>query len=205
MKLSLFRKSLLASAVLLVFAATAFAAEKTTTIKVYGMTCPKCANGVAGSLKSLKGVKAADVSVEKSQAIVVYEDIEVTLDQLTKRIEEGGFSTTPKKAESAAPRQKDVSAKTSADSQPVWCPAKPKGQLCGHGTADRLAPAGETRKKWEAAVRKYNQTVEEGQKALLAEAERLLKPEQVAEVKAWLAPPKTSASAAWNTSAKFPE
>ncbi len=49
------------------------------------MDCPKCANGVAGSLKSLKGVKTADVSVEKGQAVVVYEDTEVRPDQLKKR------------------------------------------------------------------------------------------------------------------------
>ena len=77
----LFHKSLLFAAVLAVGSYCAFAVERTATIKVYGMDCPKCANGVAGSLKSLKGVKTADVSVEKGQAVVVYEDTEVRPDQ----------------------------------------------------------------------------------------------------------------------------
>ena len=97
MLFSLFKKGLLSAALLLLGSLTALAAERTTTIKVYGMDCPSCAKGVAGSLKSLKGVKAAEVSVAKAQAVVVYEDTEVTLDQLKKRIEASGYSTTPKK------------------------------------------------------------------------------------------------------------
>lgn len=72
------------------------AAEKKATIKVYGMTCQMCANGVAGSLKSRKGVKSADVSVKAAQAVVVYNDKDVTLAQLKNQIEKSGFSTRPK-------------------------------------------------------------------------------------------------------------
>lgn len=92
-------KFLLSSAALLLSAAGACAAERTAAIKVYGMDCPSCASGLAGSLKSLKGVKTADVSIEKSQATVVYEDTQVTPEALKKRIEENGYSTTPKKTE----------------------------------------------------------------------------------------------------------
>lgn len=202
---SFLHKPVVSSAVLLLLSLGAFAAERTTTIKVYGMDCQKCANGVAGSLKSLKGVKSADVSVEKAQAVVVYEDADVTLDQLKTRIEESGFSTMPKKAEGEQPRQRNVSVQNLSASQPVWCPTKSKGQLCGHGTADRLALSNEARAKWESAIKKYNQTVEDGQTILLAEAEHLLKPEQLAEVKAWLAPPKSSAIESLNNSARFPQ
>jgi copper chaperone CopZ len=72
------------------------ASEKKATIKVYGMSCPMCANGVAGSLKQLKGVKSADVSVKKAQAVVVYNDKDVTLAQIKQQIEKSGFSTQPK-------------------------------------------------------------------------------------------------------------
>jgi copper chaperone len=72
------------------------AAEKKATIKVYGMDCQMCANGVAGSLKSLKGVKSAEVSVKKAQAVVVYDDRQVTLAQIKKQIDKSGFSTEPK-------------------------------------------------------------------------------------------------------------
>ena len=44
----------------------------------------------------MKGVKTAEVSLEKAQAMVVYEDTQVSLDALKKRIAESGYSTTPK-------------------------------------------------------------------------------------------------------------
>ena len=72
------------------------AAEKKATVKVYGMTCQACANGVAGSLKSLKGVKSADVSVKDAQAVVTYDDGQVTVDEIKRQIEKSGFSTEPK-------------------------------------------------------------------------------------------------------------
>lgn len=194
MTCSFWSASLFSSAVFLLSTVGAFAAERTSDIKVYGMDCPKCANGVAGSLKSLKGVKSAEVSVEKAQATVVYEDTQVTLAQIKKRIEENGFSITPKKAEHTISAPAAAMAKVSTDSRPVWCPTKSKGQLCGHGTADRLSLTGEKRAQWEAVLKQYNHTVEESQKSLLVQAEQLLAPEQVREVKAWLAPAKSATS-----------
>lgn len=72
------------------------AAEKKATIKVYGMSCPMCAEGVTGSLKQLKGVESAEVSVKKAEAVVVYNDKEVTVVELKKQIKKSGFSTEPK-------------------------------------------------------------------------------------------------------------
>ena len=81
---------------ILALSAPLWGAEKKATVKVYGMTCQMCANGVAGSLKVLKGVKSADVSVKKAQAIVVYDDQQVTLAQIQKQIDKSGFSSEPK-------------------------------------------------------------------------------------------------------------
>jgi copper chaperone len=72
------------------------AAQKTATIKVYGMSRPMCANGVAASLKRVKGVQSAEVSVKKAQAVVVYDDQQLTLAEIKKQIEKSGFSTKPK-------------------------------------------------------------------------------------------------------------
>lgn len=72
------------------------AAEQKATIKVYGMTCQMCANGVAGSIKQLKGVKSADVSVKDAQAVVTYDDTQATVAQIKEQIEKSGFSTQPK-------------------------------------------------------------------------------------------------------------
>jgi copper chaperone len=41
-----------------------------TTLKVTGMTCNHCVMAVTKALKSVSGVEAADVSLEKAQAVV---------------------------------------------------------------------------------------------------------------------------------------
>jgi copper chaperone len=41
-----------------------------TTIKVTGMTCGHCVAAVTKALQKVPGVQAADVSLEKAQAIV---------------------------------------------------------------------------------------------------------------------------------------
>ncbi len=91
------RRSFLVSLGLaLALAGPVFAVEQKSVIKVYGMSCQMCANGVASSLKNLKGVKSAQVSVKDAQAVVVYEDKQVTVAQIRQQIEKSGFSTRPK-------------------------------------------------------------------------------------------------------------
>ncbi len=41
-----------------------------TTIKVTGMTCGHCVTAVTKALEKVPGVEAADVSLEKAQAVV---------------------------------------------------------------------------------------------------------------------------------------
>ncbi len=89
-------KTMLVGILALAVAAPASAGERKATVKVYGMSCQMCANGVAGSLKQLKGVKSAEVSVKKAQAVVTYDDRQVTLAEIKKQIEKSGFSTKPK-------------------------------------------------------------------------------------------------------------
>ncbi len=92
------RKSsfLIASILGLALTGPLFAAEQKSVIKVYGMSCQMCANGVAASLKNLKGVKSAKVSVKDAQAVVAYDDKQVTIAQIKQQIEKSGFSTRPK-------------------------------------------------------------------------------------------------------------
>ncbi len=86
-------KFLIGSGLILALSGPLWGAEKKATVKVYGMSCQMCANGVAASLKNLKGVKSADVSVKDAQAMVVYDDQQVNLTQIKKQIEKSGFST----------------------------------------------------------------------------------------------------------------
>ena len=88
-------KSLRPFAILLLFAASAMAKDSTAQIKVSGMTCGACAVSVKRGLEKTKGVKATDVSVEKGQATVVYDDSQVSEQQLRDAINKTGFKAEP--------------------------------------------------------------------------------------------------------------
>lgn len=88
------------AAVLALFSmANLVGAERKIVIPVYGMDCQSCANGLARSLKSLKGVKTAAVSLKPGQATVTYDDSLIGLADIKKQIEMNGFSTKPKKGD----------------------------------------------------------------------------------------------------------
>ncbi len=89
-------KMLLALGFALGISGSLLAAEQKATIKVYGMTCQMCANGVAGPVKNLKGVKSAEVSVKNGEVVVVYDDAQVTVEEIKQQIDKSGFSTKPK-------------------------------------------------------------------------------------------------------------
>lgn len=74
---------------------SAFAKDVTTQIKVSGMTCRACAVSVKSALTKVKGVKSADVSSEKGQATVVYDDVQTNEQQLREAINKTGFKAEP--------------------------------------------------------------------------------------------------------------
>ena len=88
-------KSLKLLAILLLFAASAMAKDSTIQIKVSGMTCGACAVSVKRGLEKTKGVKSADVSVEKGLATVSYDDSQVNEQQLRVAISKTGFKAEP--------------------------------------------------------------------------------------------------------------
>jgi len=71
------------------------------TLKVTGMTCDKCSEGVKKSLTKLDGVKAADVSFEKSQVAITFDPAKVTTDKLIAAVGKAGGSRHTFKAELA--------------------------------------------------------------------------------------------------------
>ena len=81
---------------LLVFAGSLIAKENTAQIKVKGMTCGSCVVTVKKALTSTKGVKSADVSLDKAAATVVYDDAQVNEDQLRVAINKTGFEALPR-------------------------------------------------------------------------------------------------------------
>ena len=70
---------------------TAFAATRTTTIRVAGMKCNQCASSVAKALKATACVQEAEVSFEKGQVVITYDDEKVSEVKLREVINTTGF------------------------------------------------------------------------------------------------------------------
>jgi copper chaperone CopZ len=70
---------------------TVLAATKTTTIRVEGMKCNQCASSVAKALKATAGVREAEVSSEKGQVVITYDDEQVSEAKLREVINSTGF------------------------------------------------------------------------------------------------------------------
>jgi copper chaperone CopZ len=91
-------KPVVTLAAVLLFGGVALAKDVTAEIKVKGMTCGSCAVAVKQALTKTKGVKSADVSVERALAAVVYNDAQVTERELRQAIDKTGFrSESPAK------------------------------------------------------------------------------------------------------------
>jgi copper chaperone CopZ len=72
-------------------AAPAAAARATATIPVKGMHCGGCAATVAGALRKVPGVREVQVSLEKEQAVVVYEKARTDEKKLVEAIRSSGY------------------------------------------------------------------------------------------------------------------
>ena len=70
---------------------TAAAFTKTATIKVEGMKCAKCSSSVAKALKATEGVEDVQVSSEKGEAVIKYDDQKLTEAKLREVINSTGF------------------------------------------------------------------------------------------------------------------
>jgi mercuric ion binding protein len=74
-------------------AVSAFAATKTVTIRVKGMKCGSCSSSVAKALKATQGVQDVQVSSEKGEAVVTFDDEKVTEAKLREVIDATGFKS----------------------------------------------------------------------------------------------------------------
>ena len=69
----------------------AFAAERTVTLDVPGMTCAACPYIVKKSLTRVEGVRAVDVSFSRREAQVTFDDAETGVAELVAATTENGF------------------------------------------------------------------------------------------------------------------
>lgn len=86
------------SLVLALGAVSVSAATKTVTIRVQGMHCGGCASSVTKALKATDGVEDVQVSYEKGEAVVKYDDQKVTVAKLREVINGTGFKAVEEKS-----------------------------------------------------------------------------------------------------------
>ncbi len=79
------------------FTAPAYAAKKTVTLFVSGMTCAACPITVKKALSKVDGVEAIEVNYEKKEAFVTYDDMKTNVEALTKATEGAGYPSEVKK------------------------------------------------------------------------------------------------------------
>ena len=80
-----------------VISAAAF--TKTVTIKVEGMKCAKCSASVSKALKATEGVEDAQVSSDKGEAVIKYDDAKLDETKLREVINSTGFKAVAEKGQ----------------------------------------------------------------------------------------------------------
>jgi mercuric ion binding protein len=71
----------------------AIAAEQTVKLSVRGMSCISCVYTAKSALRSVDGVKKADVLGHKRMAIVTFDDTKGSVEQLIAALANVGFPT----------------------------------------------------------------------------------------------------------------
>lgn len=74
----------------------AWAATKTVTLSVLGMTCAACPITVKKVIASVAGVDKIEVSFEKKEAVVTFDDAKTNVEALTAATENAGYPSTVK-------------------------------------------------------------------------------------------------------------
>lgn len=62
-----------------------------TTLKITGMTCGGCVNGVTKALQAVSGVTDASVSLEKAEATIQYDQLATNKDALKSAVKHAGY------------------------------------------------------------------------------------------------------------------
>jgi mercuric transport protein periplasmic component len=78
-----------------VSAPAAWAATRTATLSVPGMTCAACPITVTKALSKVRGVEKTQILLDQRQAVVTYDDAKTSLAGLTKATTDAGYPSTP--------------------------------------------------------------------------------------------------------------
>jgi periplasmic mercuric ion binding protein len=82
-------------ALMVVLSMSAWAATKTVTLNVPGMTCPTCPITVKKALNKVPGVSKIEISLEKKQAAVTFDDTKTDARALVKATTDAGYPSQP--------------------------------------------------------------------------------------------------------------
>jgi mercuric ion binding protein len=73
-----------------------FAAQKTVTLDVPGMTCSSCPITVKKAVMKVDGVQQAEVNYESREAVVTFDDSTASLDKIQLATANAGYPSTVK-------------------------------------------------------------------------------------------------------------
>jgi len=90
-------KKLLAALSLAGVVGPALAATQTVTLSVPGMTCAACPITVKKALSKVEGVSQVEVTFEKREAVVTFDDAKADAQKLTKATEDAGYPSSVKR------------------------------------------------------------------------------------------------------------
>lgn len=90
-------KKLSVALTLAAIVAPAWAAPKTVTLSVSGMTCAGCPITVKKALSRVDGVGKVDVAFEKREVVVSFDDAKTSVQKLTRATEDAGYASTAKR------------------------------------------------------------------------------------------------------------
>jgi copper chaperone len=79
-------------------ASSVLAVSKSVTIRVEGMKCNHCSSSVAKALKATDGVEKVEISHEKGEAVIQYDEQKVTEAKLREVINGTGFKAVEEKS-----------------------------------------------------------------------------------------------------------
>lgn len=90
-------KKLFAALALAAVVAPVWAATQTVKLSVPGMTCSTCPITVKKAISKVEGVSKTDVSFDKRQAVVTFDDAKTNVQKLTKATEDAGYPSSLKR------------------------------------------------------------------------------------------------------------
>lgn len=87
-------KKLIALSTLAALSSPLWATTQTVTLSVPGMNCATCPITVKKALTQVSGVSKIEVSLDRREANVTFDDIKTSVEALTRATKESGYPST---------------------------------------------------------------------------------------------------------------